>query len=118
LQETVYGLLADAGTRALVARAEEAYAARRSALVRELGARGVGAHAVSGMNVWVPVRDESDVVNGLRSYGWWVAAGSRFRIASAPGVRITVAELEPADAARLASDFAAVLGESEATYGG
>ena len=118
LQETVYGLLADAGTRALVARAEESYAARRSALVRELGARGVGAHAVSGMNVWVPVRDESDVVNGLRSYGWWVAAGSRFRLASAPGVRITVAELEPADAARLASDFAAVLGESEATYGG
>ncbi|WP_369239690.1 aminotransferase class I/II-fold pyridoxal phosphate-dependent enzyme [Streptomyces sp. R21] len=118
LQETVYGLLADAGTRALVARAEEAYAARRSALVRELGARGVGAHAVSGMNVWVPVRDESDVVNGLRSYGWWVAAGSRFRLASAPGVRITVAELEPVDAARLASDFAAVLGESEATYGG
>jgi hypothetical protein len=35
-------------------------------------------------------------------------------------VRISVAELEPADAVRLASDFAAVLGEgeSEATYGG
>ncbi|MGQ4384589.1 aminotransferase class I/II-fold pyridoxal phosphate-dependent enzyme [Streptomyces sp. SAS_270] len=118
LQETVYGLLKDEGTRALVARAEEAYRTRRGALVRELGARGIGAHAVSGMNVWVPVRDESDVVNGLRSYGWWVAAGSRFRLASAPGVRLTVAELEPADAARLASDFAAVLGESEATYGG
>jgi hypothetical protein len=33
-------------------------------------------------------------------------------------VRISVAELEPVDAVRLASDFAAVLGESEATYGG
>ena len=33
-------------------------------------------------------------------------------------VRITVAELEPADAVRLASGFAVVLGESEATYGG
>jgi hypothetical protein len=70
------------------------------------------------MNVWVPVRDESAVVNGLRSRGWWVAAGARFRLASAPGVRITAAGLLPADAARLASDFAGVLGESETTYGG
>jgi hypothetical protein len=35
-----------------------------------------------------------------------------------PGLRISVAELERVDAARLASDFAAVLGESEAIYGG
>ncbi|MEU6357059.1 aminotransferase class I/II-fold pyridoxal phosphate-dependent enzyme [Streptomyces sp. NPDC047072] len=118
LQETVYGLLDDRGTRALLTRAQETYALRRSALQRELRDRGVEAHARSGMNVWVPVRDESAVVNGLRSYGWWVAAGARFRLASGPGVRITVAELEPADAARLASDFATVLGESEATYGG
>ncbi|MFF7279731.1 aminotransferase class I/II-fold pyridoxal phosphate-dependent enzyme [Streptomyces griseorubiginosus] len=118
LQETVYGLLVDEGTRALVARARETYAVRRSALVRELGERGIEAHGVSGMNVWVPVRDESAVVNGLRSHGWWVAAGARFRLSSGPGVRITVAELEAADAARLASDFAGVLGESEATYGG
>jgi hypothetical protein len=33
-------------------------------------------------------------------------------------VRISEAELEPVDAVRLASDFAAVLGESEATYEG
>ncbi|WP_330268269.1 aminotransferase class I/II-fold pyridoxal phosphate-dependent enzyme [Streptomyces griseorubiginosus] len=118
LQETVHGLLVDEGTRALVARARETYAVRRSALVRELGERGIEAHGVSGMNVWVPVRDESAVVNGLRSHGWWVAAGARFRLSSGPGVRITVAELEAADAARLASDFAGVLGESEATYGG
>ncbi|MEU9214564.1 aminotransferase class I/II-fold pyridoxal phosphate-dependent enzyme [Streptomyces sp. NPDC048415] len=118
LQETVYGLLTDDGTRALVARAQETYGQRRDALIRELAERGVEAHGVSGMNVWVPVRDESAVVNGLRSYGWWVAAGARFRITSGPGVRISVAELEPVDAARLASDFAAVLGESEATYGG
>ncbi|MFE3856595.1 aminotransferase class I/II-fold pyridoxal phosphate-dependent enzyme [Streptomyces griseorubiginosus] len=118
LQETVFGLLVDEGTRALVARARETYAVRRSGLVRELGERGIEAHGVSGMNVWVPVRDESAVVNGLRSHGWWVAAGARFRLSSGPGVRITVAELEAADAARLASDFARVLGESEATYGG
>jgi DNA-binding transcriptional MocR family regulator len=118
LQETVYGLMTDDGTRALVARAQETYRLRRRALVRELAGRGIGAHGVSGMNLGVPVRDESAVVNGLRSYGWWVAAGARFRLASGPGVRISVADLETADAVRLASDFAAVLDESEATYGG
>ncbi|MCI3277677.1 aminotransferase class I/II-fold pyridoxal phosphate-dependent enzyme [Streptomyces cylindrosporus] len=118
LQETVHGLLTDTATRALVARAQETYEERRGALLRELGDRGIPARGTSGMNLWVPVRDESAVVNGLRSYGWWVAAGARFRLSSPPGVRITVAELEPADAAALASDFATVLGESEATYGG
>ncbi|KUO11212.1 aminotransferase class I/II-fold pyridoxal phosphate-dependent enzyme [Streptomyces sp. DSM 15324] len=118
LQETVYRLLTDDDTRALVTRARETYARRRAALLRELAVRGLAAHGASGMNVWVPVGDESAVVNGLRSQGWWVAAGARFRLASQPGVRISVAELEPVDAARLASDFAAVLGESEATYGG
>ncbi|MFF7750699.1 aminotransferase class I/II-fold pyridoxal phosphate-dependent enzyme [Streptomyces sp. NPDC007971] len=118
LQETVHGLLTDGSTRALVARARETYALRRTALAGELAARGIASRAASGMNLWVPVRDESAAVNGLRSYGWWVAAGARFRLASAPGVRISAAGLEPAEAERLASDFATVLGESEATYGG
>uniref|UniRef100_UPI000953251E aminotransferase class I/II-fold pyridoxal phosphate-dependent enzyme n=1 Tax=Streptomyces acidiscabies TaxID=42234 RepID=UPI000953251E len=118
LQETVHGLLTDDATRALVTRAREAYALRRTALLRELSARGIAAYGVSGMNVWVPVRDESAVVNGLRSRGWWVAAGARFRLAAGPGVRISVAGLEPADGVLLAADFAGVLGESEATYGG
>ncbi|MET9087318.1 aminotransferase class I/II-fold pyridoxal phosphate-dependent enzyme [Streptomyces sp. NPDC004237] len=118
LQETVLGLMTDAGTRALVARGRETYALRREALAGELAGRGIASHGASGMNLWVPVRDESAVVNGLRSYGWWVAAGARFRLSAGPGVRISTAGLEPADAVRLASDFAAVLGESEATYGG
>ncbi|MGW4911379.1 aminotransferase class I/II-fold pyridoxal phosphate-dependent enzyme [Streptomyces sp. NPDC004270] len=118
LQETVLGLMTDAGTRALVARARETYALRREALAGELAGRGIASHGVSGMNLWVPVRDESAVVNGLRSYGWWVASGARFRMSAGPGVRISTAGLEPADALRLASDFAAVLGESEDTYGG
>ncbi|GHG61169.1 aminotransferase class I/II-fold pyridoxal phosphate-dependent enzyme [Streptomyces griseocarneus] len=118
LQETVLGLMGDAATDALVGRAREEYARRRRTLITELGRHGIAAHGASGMNVWVPVRDESAVVNGLRTHGWWVAAGARFRIGTAPGVRITTAELPPSDGARLARDFAAVLGESQATYGG
>ncbi|MBT2386038.1 aminotransferase class I/II-fold pyridoxal phosphate-dependent enzyme [Streptomyces sp. ISL-11] len=118
LQEAVAGLLTDAATQALVAEARETYALRRRALIRELARRGIAAHGASGLNVWVPVRDEAAVVNGLRSAGWWVAAGTRFRLAAGPGVRITTAELRVEEAVGFAADFAAALGERQDTYGG
>ncbi|MFJ4871897.1 aminotransferase class I/II-fold pyridoxal phosphate-dependent enzyme [Streptomyces sp. NPDC088757] len=118
LQATVVDLFTDGAVRALVAAGEEAYAERRAALIDALGAYRIRAVGASGLNVWVPVRDESDVVNGLRTRGWWVAAGARFRIASPPAVRITTATLAPADAVRLAADFAEVLDDGQATYGG
>jgi DNA-binding transcriptional MocR family regulator len=118
LQETVVRLMGDPGTGALVAEAAVAYRERREALIGALADHGIGAHGVSGFNVWVPVRDESAVVNGLRSHGWWVAGGARFRISTAPGVRITTADLAVRDAARLAGDFAGVLAETLNTYGG
>ncbi|WP_333770244.1 aminotransferase class I/II-fold pyridoxal phosphate-dependent enzyme [Streptomyces sp. IBSBF 2435] len=118
LQETVARLMTDPATGALVAGAATAYQERREALIAALAGHGIGAHGVSGLNVWVPVRDESAVVNGLRSHGWWVAGGARFRIAAAPGVRVTTTDLSVPDAARLAGDFAEVLAESLNPYGG
>ncbi|WP_137990622.1 aminotransferase class I/II-fold pyridoxal phosphate-dependent enzyme [Streptomyces vilmorinianum] len=118
LQETVTGLLGDPSVTALVAAGEEAYTSRRTALIDALAGHGIAAVGSSGLNVWVPVRDESAVVNGLRTRGWWVAAGARFRIASPTAVRITTGALGVEAAGRLASDFAEVLGEAQATYGG
>jgi DNA-binding transcriptional MocR family regulator len=118
LQETVAGLMTDPATLALVEAAATAYAERREALVDALAGHGITAFGVSGMNVWVPVRDEAAVVNGLRSHGWWVAGGARFRIGAAPGVRITTADLEVDEAPRLAGDFAGVQAETQGTYGG
>ncbi|MFF3840385.1 GntR family transcriptional regulator [Streptomyces sp. NPDC001930] len=118
LQETVVGLFRDSAVRALVADGEAAYTERRAALVDALGAHRIRAVGASGLNVWVPVRDESAVVNGLRTQGWWVAAGARFRIAAPPAVRITTSTLAAEDAPRLAADFAEVLGDAQATYGG
>ncbi|MET9877698.1 aminotransferase class I/II-fold pyridoxal phosphate-dependent enzyme [Actinacidiphila glaucinigra] len=118
LQAMAARLMTDPAARLLVEAARNTYAQRREALVAELGARGITAHGASGLNVWVPVRDEAAVVNGLRSRGWWVAAGARFRLAAGPGVRITTAGLEPAEAGALAADFADVLGEFGPTYGG
>ncbi|MFE0704215.1 aminotransferase class I/II-fold pyridoxal phosphate-dependent enzyme [Streptomyces sp. NPDC058872] len=118
LQGAVAGLLADEAVRELVATGQRAYGERRAALIGALGAHGIRAVGASGLNVWVPVRDESAVVNGLRTQGWWVAAGARFRIDAPPAVRITTAALVPEDAMRLATDFAEVLGDGQATYGG
>ncbi|WP_346168461.1 aminotransferase class I/II-fold pyridoxal phosphate-dependent enzyme, partial [Streptomyces javensis] len=105
LQETVARLMTDPETQGLVAAARSAYARRREALLAALSARGIAAHGASGMNVWVPVRDEAAVVNGLRTRGWWVAAGARFRLAAGAGLRITTAGLGEVDAGVLAGDL-------------
>ncbi|MFC5723355.1 aminotransferase class I/II-fold pyridoxal phosphate-dependent enzyme [Streptomyces gamaensis] len=86
------------------------YGRRRDALVAALRERGVTAHGRSGMNVWLPVPDETGVVARMLQAGWAVAPGARFRLASPPGVRVTVSplsmeEIEPvADALASATD--------------
>jgi hypothetical protein len=71
-----------------------------------LATRDVAAHGRSGLNVWVPVADETAAVTRLLALGWGVAPGSRFRIASPPAVRITVADVAQRDAAALAAAVA------------
>jgi DNA-binding transcriptional MocR family regulator len=96
-------LWSDDAVAALTRRAVETYARRRSTLVAALAARGIEAHAPSGINVWVPVADEDAAVRELLADGWAAAAGAPFRIEAAPAVRITTAALEEADAERVAA---------------
>ncbi|OKJ15661.1 aminotransferase class I/II-fold pyridoxal phosphate-dependent enzyme [Kitasatospora sp. CB01950] len=96
----------DAAPAATVA---AAYRARRDALLGALAAHGIRAHGESGLNVWVPVPDETAVAAALLHHGWVVAPGSRFRLASPPAVRISVATLHPAEAPALATAVAAAL---------
>ncbi|WP_189038848.1 aminotransferase class I/II-fold pyridoxal phosphate-dependent enzyme [Streptomyces daqingensis] len=91
-----------------------AYGERREALVRALAARGVAARGRTGMNVWVPVTDETGAVARLLQSGWGVAPGARFRVNSAPGVRLTVSELVMDDIEELAGAVAAALRPGEA----
>ncbi|WP_328867766.1 aminotransferase class I/II-fold pyridoxal phosphate-dependent enzyme [Streptomyces sp. NBC_00341] len=86
------------------------YASRRDALVRALEARGVEAHGRSGMNVWVPVSDETGAVARLLHTGWAVAPGARFRMSAPQGIRITVSPLVDADIGPLADAVAAAAG--------
>ncbi|MFB7632833.1 aminotransferase class I/II-fold pyridoxal phosphate-dependent enzyme [Streptomyces sp. NPDC056149] len=91
-----------------------AYGERRDALIQALKQRGVQAHGRSGMNVWVPVPDETSAVARLLHSGWAVAPGARFRMQSPPGIRITVSGLTADDTVPLADAVAEARGVGEA----
>ncbi|GEB48162.1 MULTISPECIES: aminotransferase class I/II-fold pyridoxal phosphate-dependent enzyme [Streptomyces] len=85
------------------------YGRRRARLLEELAARGVTGRGRSGMNVWIPVAEETGPVARLLREGWAVAPGARFRLASAPGLRVTVSPLDDGAARRLAEAVAAAV---------
>ncbi|MFD8773797.1 aminotransferase class I/II-fold pyridoxal phosphate-dependent enzyme [Streptomyces sp. NPDC059916] len=97
-------------TRAVAA----SYGQRRDALIAALAERGVEAHGRSGMNVWVPVPDETGAVARLLHAGWAVAPGARFRMGAAPGVRITVSTLGAHDIGPVADAVASATGPAPA----
>ncbi|MFE6993435.1 aminotransferase class I/II-fold pyridoxal phosphate-dependent enzyme, partial [Streptomyces pharetrae] len=86
-----------------------AYGRRRDALIGALADRGVAAHGRSGMNVWIPVPDETGAVARLLHAGWAVAPGARFRMSAPPGIRVTVSALTEAETEPLADAIAAAV---------
>lgn len=94
------------------------YGQRRDALVQALAERGIEAHGRSGMNVWVPVPDETGAVTRLLRAGWAVAPGARFRMSSPPGVRLTVSGLAMDEIGQVADAVAAAATSAPArSYG-
>jgi DNA-binding transcriptional MocR family regulator len=91
LQQVLVGLLVDDRAVARVGYAREEYARRRVALATALAAHGVEVRGNDGINVWLPVRDESAALMRLASQGIGVAPGAPF--AARPGrvdhVRVT-----------------------------
>ncbi|GHC18996.1 MULTISPECIES: aminotransferase class I/II-fold pyridoxal phosphate-dependent enzyme [Streptomyces rochei group] len=87
-----------------------AYGRRREALIGALADRGIAAYGRSGMNVWIPVPDETGAVARLLQAGWAVAPGARFRLGTPPGVRITVSTLGEEDIGPLAEAVASAVG--------
>ena len=104
LQRLVASLWRDREVAGQVAAARESYERRRTALCRELTARGLAAHGRTGINVWVPVPDETRVVAVLREAGYAVAPGALYRLGPSPegAVRITVSPLDDAGIGPLA----------------
>jgi DNA-binding transcriptional MocR family regulator len=118
LQQTVANLWADPATKELLTRAERAYTERRTALVDALAVYGLTASGRSGLGVWVPVAEEAAAAQQLLEHGWAVSPGERFRFNASPGIRITTADLAPADARRLAAAIKDAADPARATYSG
>ncbi|GAB3010819.1 aminotransferase class I/II-fold pyridoxal phosphate-dependent enzyme [Mycobacterium bourgelatii] len=93
LQDLAVDLWSDDAATALVRDAERHYAANRERLCAALAKRGVAANGRSGLNVWIPVPDEAVACTRLVNSGWAAAPGTRFRMGTPPGIRVTVADL-------------------------
>jgi DNA-binding transcriptional MocR family regulator len=102
LQEVVAELLASADLR----RASAVTDRRRTALMKALEHRHIPAHGRSGLQVWIPVREEAFAVRHLLDAGYAVLPGERFRLRTPPAVRVTAARLEPAEVEPLADALA------------
>ncbi len=91
LQHILVGLLTDAEAVAAVDRAREIYDRRRRMLVETLAGHGITVGGEEGLNVWIPVRDESAATVKLASQGIGVSAGSPFAVRPEPGgfIRVT-----------------------------
>ncbi|GGJ55667.1 GntR family transcriptional regulator [Streptomyces brasiliensis] len=115
LQRTVVHLWSDGAVDGPAVAA--AYRARRDLLIDALAERGVPAHGRSGMNVWVPVPDETAAVARLLHAGWAVSPGAGFRLNAPPAIRITISTLTPEETAPLAEVVATAVGPTPArTY--
>lgn len=92
LQAVLVDLLTRESARAQVAAARDEYARRRRAVVDALDARGVATAGDDGLNLWLPVGDETAALVALASRGIAAAAGRPFVVGAGvgPHVRVTV----------------------------
>lgn len=112
LQRLLLGLLTDETSVRAVAHARTAYARRRAALVAALAGHGIAVGGTDGINVWVPVADETAAVVRLASQGIGVAPGAPFAVlpGQAPHVRVTAGLLADGHAEVAAALAAAARG--------
>ena len=92
LQRALLSLLTEPTTVADVDRARDECTRRRDALVAALASCGVQVASGDGLNLWVPVNDESAAIVRLASQGVGVTPGSPFDVLPGGGdhVRVTV----------------------------
>jgi DNA-binding transcriptional MocR family regulator len=91
LQRVLVHLLTDPASTAAVADAREQYAVRRAAIADRLTDRGIPVGGTDGVNIWVPVADETAALLLLASHGIGASSGSPFMVrrGQQPHIRIT-----------------------------
>jgi len=113
LQRLALALVSDPAVAEGIARAGAHYADRNRAFAELLSEHGVPTTAGDGLNLWValpvPAREVSE---RLMRRGWLARTGDEFSLGTVPGshrLRLTVHDLDDAEAERLAADIAATV---------
>lgn len=114
LQHILLSLLTDPVAAQQVRSARDEYARRRNSIVELLAQHEIATLGSDGLNLWMPVQDETAAVMRLAANGIAVAPGRPFQIGSrpAPHIRVTVG-LITSDARRI-SDLLAAAGHGSA----
>ncbi|CAI0876726.1 Uncharacterized HTH-type transcriptional regulator ydcR [Serratia liquefaciens] len=111
LQQIAVKLWTQAQQEGLFARAQQTYQQRRDDLSERLRAlTGVPVSPGEGVHIWLPVRSEAAASQMMAQRGWLVQSGEPFRLKSGPAIRISLANLEPAQLETLAQDLAVAIG--------
>lgn len=97
LQRTLLHLLTDATAVDQVSFARNEYARRRESAVRQLSTAGIAVAGDDGLNLWIPVADETAAIVRLASQGIGVAPGAPFGVLQdQPGhIRVTIGLVDP-----------------------
>lgn len=115
LQRTAATLWSDSKVVKNLEKTTATYGERRERFVAALAAQGIEVEAPTGLNVWIPVPDETSVVQALLAEGWAVMPGAPFRLQADPAIRVTTSSLKPAEAKLVASAIAMSLRPSRQT---
>lgn len=111
LQQIAVKLWTQAQREGLLVRAQQAYQQRRDALAERLQVlTGTPLPAGEGVHIWLPVRSEAAAGQIMAQRGWLVQGGEPFRLKSGPAIRVSLANLIPAQLETLAQDLAVAIG--------
>ena len=113
LQAFVYTCLTDTSLQSNLTLAKRHCESRRDTLITALNAQDIfPAYTNDGLNVWVPVAQDSQAAAfALSQKGWLVRPGSSFDInISSSAIRVSVQKIEPNTAEQFAKDVAEILG--------
>jgi DNA-binding transcriptional MocR family regulator len=114
LQRVVLELLGQKRVIRQIDHARDTYTYRREHLLRCLAGHGLHVTSRSGLNVWVPVAEESSAIATMLSRGWVLSPGLPYRLGQTPpAIRITISTLQQDEARTLAADLAGALRPSE-----
>jgi DNA-binding transcriptional MocR family regulator len=92
-QRLVASLLGDRSVVAELTHAAEEYARRRRLLIDSTSPLGLEPVGATGLNVWVPVREEGATVAALAGAGYAVRPGELYRMGTGPAIRFSVGAL-------------------------